>query len=60
MADDKKEKKDKRVVDLDSVNFRNKDVMKWTKTPRRQQIPYSKKKTYGLKQLGSGTKAPRL
>lgn len=54
-------KKDSRVVDLDAVNFRNKDVTKWTKPTGAKLHDYSKKKKpYALRQLGDVTKVTRI
>ena len=55
MADDK----DKRVVDLNDVNFRNRDVMKWSDHPGGKTIDYSKS-SFGLKKLGTSTAVPRI
>jgi len=54
-------KKDSRVVDFDAVNFRNKDVTKWTKPTGAKLQDYSKnKKPYTLRQLGDVTKVTRI
>ncbi len=54
-------KKDSRVVDFDAVNFRNKDVTKWTKPTGAKLHDYSKnEKPYALRQLGDVTKVTRI
>jgi len=57
MADNK----DKEVVDLNDINFRNKDVMRWTKRKRRR-AKRSKNPTagLGLQKLGSTTKVNKM
>jgi len=65
MADKKdkkdKETEDKRVVDLNDINFRNKDVMRWTKGKRRR-AKRTKNPTagLGLQKLGSTTKVNKM
>lgn len=55
MADDK----DKRVVDLNDMNFRNKDVMKWSDRPSGKAVDYGKSKL-GLKGTDSSVAVPRI
>tara|TARA_Y100000004_G_C8898946_1_gene405453 strand:+ start:74 stop:250 length:177 start_codon:yes stop_codon:yes gene_type:complete len=55
MADDK----DKRVVDLNDINFRNKDVMRWIDQPTYTPVKYAKS-TFGLKGTGTTTAVPRI
>lgn len=48
------------VADLNSVNFKNKHVMKWSKpAPRKANKPDSEQ-VRGLGQLGRTTRVPRL
>ena len=56
MADDKK---DNSVVDLNDMNFRNKDVMKWSDRPAGQAVDYSSS-NFGLRTTANKVKAPRL
>ena len=52
-------KKDKRVVDLDDFNFRNKDVEKWIHPSQTPPVK-RKKRSHGLKGLHTVTKIKRL
>lgn len=54
-------KGDSRVVDFDAINFRNKDVTKWTEITGAKLHDYSKdKKPYALRQLGDVTEVTRI
>jgi len=55
MPDDK----DQRVVDLNDMNFRNKDVMKWSDRPGGKTINYGKS-NFGLKGTNSSVAVPRI
>ena len=55
MADDK----DQRVVDLNDMNFRNRDVMKWSERPGGKTINYGKS-NFGLKGTNSSVAVPRI
>jgi hypothetical protein len=55
MADDK----DQRVVDLNDMNFRNRDVMKWSDRPGGKTINYGKS-NFGLKGTNSSVAVPRI
>lgn len=55
MADDK----DKRILDLDSVPFKNDAIFKLTGQTPGKNIKYGKS-THGLKGLNKGTKIKRL
>ena len=52
-------KKNKRVVDLNDVNFRNKDVVKWNTPTSTPSVTYKTNK-HGLKGLHTVTKIKRL
>jgi len=52
-------KKDNRIVDLNDVNFRNKDVVKWNTPIPTSSVPYKTNKN-GLKSLHTITKIKRL
>lgn len=52
-------KKDKRIVDLDDFNFRNKDVDKWIHPSQTPPVK-RKKRSHGLKGLHAVTKIKRL
>ena len=55
MPDDK----DQRVVDLNDMNFRNRDVMKWSERPGGKTINYGKS-NFGLKGTNSSVAVPRI
>ncbi len=55
MPDDK----DQRVVDVDDMNFRNRDVMKWSDRPGGKTINYGKS-NFGLKGTNSSVAVPRI
>jgi hypothetical protein len=55
MADDK----DQRVVDLNDMNFRNKDVMKWSDRPGGETINYGKS-NFGLRTTANSVAIPRI
>mgnify|MGYP000374181605 FL=1 len=52
-------KKDKRLVDLNDVNFRNKDVKKWIHPSQTPPVTRNKR-NHGLKGLHTVTKIKRL
>ena len=56
MADDKK---DDRVVDLNDMNFRNKDVMKWSERPVGKAVNYAKS-NFGLRTTANSVAVPRI
>lgn len=53
------ESQDERIVDLDSVNFRNRDVTRWAKKKGTQYVDYGKS-SYGLRDTSTKVAAPRL
>tara|TARA_R100000951_G_scaffold103994_2_gene96979 strand:- start:6863 stop:7039 length:177 start_codon:yes stop_codon:yes gene_type:complete len=55
MPDDK----DQRVVDLNDMNFRNRDVMKWSERPGGKTINYGKS-NFGLRGTNSSVAVPRI
>ena len=55
-----KKTKDVRIVDLNDVNFRNKDVVKWTKRSKLTKGGGKGPTLPGLKGLGSMTKVSKL
>ena len=55
MPDDK----DQRVVDLNDMNFRNRDVMKWSERPGGKPINYGKS-NFGLRGTNSSVAVPRI
>jgi hypothetical protein len=55
MPDDK----DQRVVDLNDMNFRNRDVMKWSDRPGGKTINYGKS-NFGLRGTNSSVAVPRI
>ena len=55
-----KKTKDVRIVDLNDINFRNKDVIKWGEPTKLTKPKGTSSRPLGLKQLGSVTQVAKL
>ena len=55
-----KKTKDVRIVDLNDVNFRNKDILKWPKPTKSTTKKPASSRPLGLQQLGSVTQVSKL